>query len=76
MNPEANPKDYRFLPDDTRITLCHCKLIDMSGKSETLYQWRDWAKRIAYSPIMRNEDEARNYPVSKLTPRPPRDWQI
>jgi len=69
MNAESNPKDHHFLSDDTRITLCRCKTIDESGKSETLFQWRDWANRTAYSPIMLDECEARSYPVEQLKPQ-------
>ena len=69
MNTETKPEDHHVLPDDTRITLCRCKIIDVSGKSETQFQWRDWAKRIAYSPIMLNEGEARSYPIDQLKPQ-------
>lgn len=64
-----NTEDHRFLPDDTRISLCHCRIIDQSGKSETQFQWRDRAKGVPYSTIMLSEDEARSYPIDQLKPQ-------
>jgi len=69
MNAESNPKDHHFLSDDTRITLCRCKIIDESGKSETQFQWRDWKNKVAYSPIILDEAVARSYPVDQLIPQ-------